>query len=671
MTKVKKGAPKPLGASSQKINNQSGINFALFSAQAKKVELCLFLQGQETRIPMQRSGDIWHLWVANVAPETPYGYRITGTEGALANPQKLMLDPYAKAVVGNVDLSSEEKRQWFLLADSRDNGAIAPKAVVIDEHFNWQGDKKPNVPWQETIIYEMHVKGFTAQRQDIPPNIRGTYAGIGHPNSIAYLKELGITSVELLPVNQHFDEPHLQQKGLQNYWGYSSAAMFAVEGKYSAQPSCSARVKEFKSMVKALHQAGIEVILDVVFNHSFESEKDYPTICQRGIDDRTYYWQDQHGNYINVTGCGNTLNLANEASRQWVLDCLRYWVKDCHIDGFRFDLATVLGRDKPDFNPKAQLFAEIKQDPILSQVKMIAEPWDIGLGGYQVGNFPDNFAEWNDHFRDDISKFWLWKSGELGAFAERFAGSSAIYQKGNKRPHNSINFITAHDGFTLRDLCSYNHKHNLANGEENRDGRSENYSYNHGTEGDKETNAHINYQRFLSSSALLATLLLSNGTPMLVAGDEFGNTQYGNNNAYCQDNEITWLNWQDFNQDLFQVTKNLIALRKQILSLTNDSWWTAENVAWLTINAQPMAIEDWHNREVKAFQIQLDDQWLLLINGKDCEQQFLLSNGQWKVKFISNQQAWRAETQTLTSLGICVLEKKEDSKDYSELDVLN
>ena len=520
-------------------------NFALFSRAADAVELCLFRDGKESRFAMSRTDDIWHVAIEGVELNDEYAFRITGkNDRTLANPQKLMLDPYAKAVSHKPDLSSPESRSIFVLNDERDNAVVAPKGRIIDEHFDWSGDCKPSIPWAQTIVYELNVKGFSQLNSRIPENIRGTYVALAHPENIAYFKSLGITSLELLPVNFFIDEPHLQEKGLRNYWGYNPLAMFALEPSYAADQKQP--LNEFKSMVKALHQAGIEVILDVVFNHTAESEKSFPTFCQRGIDDKTYYWQNEHGDYLNWTGCGNMLNLANDVTRKWVLDCLRYWVTECHVDGFRFDLATVLGRETPDFNPNAQLFAEMGQDDVLQQIKLIAEPWDIGHYGYQVGYFPAYFSQWNDRFRDDMCRFWLWQSGEVGAFAERFAGSSDIFKREGRLPHGSLNFITAHDGFTLRDLVSYNHKHNDANGEENRDGRNENYSYNYGIEGSQldladEWQSAVENNRVLSEKGLLGSLLLANGIPMLLAGDEFGNSQYGNNNAYCQDNEMTWL----------------------------------------------------------------------------------------------------------------------------------
>ena len=649
------GNPIPMGYSQAVKNGVQITNFALFSAAATGVELCLFdEQNQETRLPMVRTENVWHLAVTGVKTGMEYGFRI---HGEFANPNKLMLDPYAKAVNGKPDLSSEESRSWFLLSDNRDNAHLAPRAVVISEDFDWENDFAPNTPWAETIVYELHVKGFSQLNEKIPAALRGTYAGLVHPVNLAYLKELGVTAVELLPVNFHIDEPHLQTRGLQNYWGYNPLAMFAVEPKYAATNNPLA---EFKAMVKAFHKAGIEVILDVVFNHSAESEQTYPTFSQRGIDDQTYYWRNDQGRYINWTGCGNMLNLSSDVGRKWVMDCLRYWVEQCHVDGFRFDLASVLGRDKPDFNTRAQLFADIQNDPSLQNVKLIAEPWDIGHYGYQVGQFPSYFAEWNDRFRDDLCRFWLWKSGEIGAFAERFAGSRDLFKKNDRLPHTTLNFITAHDGFTLKDLVSYNQKHNEANGEENRDGRNENYSYNHGIEGSTESLAEpqksaVENNRTFAQSGLLMSLLLANGTPMLLAGDEFGNTQYGNNNAYCQDNEITWLKWANFNEELFELTKQTIALRKQIGSLNRDQWWSGENVQWLNIAGEPMTVEDWQNRETKALQIVLDNRWLLLINAKAESQAFCLPVGEWTPLNGTHHLTLNTRQTELRTMGFCVL----------------
>ena len=635
-------------------NGVKVTNFALFSAAASGVEVCLFDGDKETRFPMVRTNNVWHLAVAGVEVGTEYGFRINGE---YANPNKLMLDPYAKAVNGKPDLSSEESRSWFLLSDNRDNVHLAPRAVIISEDFDWENETVPNIPWSETIVYELHVKGFSQLNEKIPAELRGTYAGLSHPINLAYLKELGVTAVELLPVNFHINEPHLQARGLQNYWGYNPLAMFAVEPKYAATNNPLA---EFKAMVKAFHKAGIEVILDVVFNHSAESEQTYPTFCQRGIDDQTYYWRNDQGRYINWTGCGNMLNLSSDVGRKWVVECLRYWAEQCHVDGFRFDLASVLGRDTPDFNAQAQLFTDIKNEPSLQNIKLIAEPWDIGHYGYQVGNFPNYFAEWNDRFRDDLCRFWLWKSGEIGAFAERFAGSSDLFKKNDRLPHTTLNFITAHDGFVMQDLVSYNQKHNETNGEENRDGRNENYSYNHGVEGSTESlsepqKSAVENNRTFAQSGLLMSLLLANGTPMLLAGDEFGNTQYGNNNAYCQDNEITWLKWANFNKELFELTKQTIAARKQIGSLNRNQWWSGDNVQWLNIHGNQMTVDDWQNQQTKALQVVLDKHCLLLINAKAEGQVFHLPDGKWKPQIGTDNLTLDAQQAELSSMGFCML----------------
>ena len=648
------GKPAPMGYLIFTENGVKVTNFALFSAAASGVEVCLFDDDKETRFPMVRTNNVWHLAVAGVEIGTEYGFRIYGEH---ANPNKLMLDPYAKAVNGKPDLTTEESRSWFLMNDHRDNAYIAPRAVIISEDFDWENENAPNTPWAETIVYELHVKGFSQLNDKIPAELRGTYAGLSHSINLAYLKELGVTAVELLPVNFHINEPHLQARGLQNYWGYNPLAMFAVEPKYAATNNPLA---EFKAMVKAFHKVGIEVILDVVFNHSAESEQTYPTFCQRGIDDQTYYWRNDQGRYINWTGCGNMLNLSSDVGRKWVVDCLRYWAEQCHVDGFRFDLASVLGRDTPDFNAQAQLFTDIKNEPSLQNIKLIAEPWDIGHYGYQVGNFPSYFAEWNDRFHDDLCRFWLWKSGEIGAFAERFAGSSDLFKKNDRLPHTTLNFITAHDGFVMQDLVSYNQKHNEANGEENRDGRNENYSYNHGVEGSTESlselqKSAVENNRTFAQSGLLMSLLLANGTPMLLAGDEFGNTQYGNNNAYCQDNEITWLKWVNFNKELFELAKQTIAVRKKIGSLNRNQWWSGDNVQWLNIHGNQMTVDDWQNQQTKALQVVLDKHCLLLINAKAEGQVFHLPDGKWKPQIGTHNLTLDAQQAELSSIGFCML----------------
>ena len=659
------GKPSPMGYSQTLETRVKISNFALFSSAADAIELCLFRDGKESRFAMSRTDDIWHVAIEGVELNDEDAFRITGkNDRTLANPQKLMLDPYAKAVTHKPDLSSPEACSIFVLNDERDNAAVAPKGRIVDEHFDWSGDCKPSIPWAQTIVYELNVKGFSQLNSCIPENIRGTYAALAHPENIAYFKSLGITSLELLPVNFFIDEPHLQEKGLRNYWGYNPLAMFALEPSYAADQKQP--LNEFKSMIKTLHQAGIEVILDVVFNHTAESEKSFSTFCQRGIDDETYYWQNEHGDYLNWTGCGNMLNLANDVTRKWVLDCLRYWVTECHVDGFRFDLATVLGRETPDFNPNAKLFVEMEQDDVLQKIKLIAEPWDIGHYGYQVGYFLAYFSQWNDRFRDDMCRFWLWQSGEVGVFAERFAGSSDIFNREDRLPHGSLNFITAHDGFTLRDLVSYNHKHNEANCEENRDGRNENYSYNHGIEGSQldladEWQSAVEKRRVLSEKGLLGSLLLANGVPMLLAGDEFGNSQYGNNNAYCQDNEITWLKWDDFNQTLFDFTKQTIALRKKIKSLQQEAWWSDENVVWLNTGGNPMTLDDWHNRESKALQIMLDGKYLFLINAKTEPQSFYFPSGKWKK--IAETENSVIQQCDVSGIAFEVLEHMDDEND--------
>lgn len=659
MLKNQTGKPYPLGATLVEVNGTKGVNFSIFSASARAIELCLFdNSGREVRFPiLDKTDDIFHIWVPNVPLGTKYGFRIHGDERH--NPEKLMLDPYAKMVVGKPDLTSKENQAWYLLSDKRDNGKIAPKSIIIDGEFDWEQDKPLNIPWTETIIYELHVKGFSKLRADLPEEIRGTYSALAHPSVIAYLKELGITAVELLPINFSISESHLQERGISNYWGYNPMAMFAVEPQYAATED---PVHEFKTMVKTLHQAGIEVILDMVFNHSAESERDFPTFSYRGIDEQTYYWSDAQGNYLNWSGCGNLLHLAHPYMRRWAIDCLRYWVEEYHIDGFRFDLATNLGRETPAYKAHSELFKAMRLISGFKNTKFIAEPWDMGEDGYQMGNFPPFFAEWNDRFRDDINRFWLWQSGELGAFAERFAGSADIFKQEGKYPHNSVNFITAHDGFTLRDLVSYNHKHNNANGEDNRDGRNENYSHNHGIEGstdglDEPQKTAVENARILSSQSLLCSLLLSNGTPMLLAGDEFGNTQFGNNNGYCQDSGLTWLKWSNFNLDLFEIVKKLIIVRKGIQSLVNDKWWTEGNVRWFNEFGSLMNVSDWQERGAKALQVLLDEQWLCVVNAKTELQVFSLPEGDWNMEISMTGCKNQNNQLIVDNLSFCLLRR--------------
>ena len=636
--RVKNGIPQPLGASRQVLDGINGVNFALFSEHASLVELCLFsYNGKEHRFRMIKCGSVWTLWLAGVDCGLKYGFRAHGEDnpqqGIYFNPQKVMLDPYAKAVDSKPLFQTDEQVLLFSLDNELDNGKIAPKAIVLntetDQDFDWQDEHSPHYSWAETIIYELHVKGFSQLNPAVPRNLRGSYAGLAHPASIDYLKKLGVTALELMPVAFHADELHLQRRGLSNYWGYNVLAPFAVDSGYWSGQIGTSPISEFKQMVKALHNAGFEVILDVVFNHTADSDLLQPTLSQRGLDNANYYWLTENGEYHNWSGCGNTLNLSKPSTSQWVLDCLRYWVEEFHIDGFRFDLATILGRE-PDFNRHAEIFQRIAAEPLLKNKKFIAEPWDIGWGGYQLGNFPDHFAEWNDRFRDDIRRFWLHYQGNMGLFAQRFCASATIFQHDQKRPSASINYICSHDGFTLHDLVSYQHKHNWANGEENRDGHNENYNNNFGIEGESEQPDILDKRRSVKQ-ALLATALLAKGTPMLLAGDEFGHTQDGNNNTYCQDNEITWIDWMQQDQQLLTFSRAIIRIRKQITALSDDdSWWDDSRVTWLNQQGQPMSIADWEDSSSVGFQIQIDKKWLLVINRNNNEQEFQLSANEWR-----------------------------------------
>ncbi|MEL2312702.1 glycogen debranching protein GlgX [Escherichia coli] len=627
MTQLAIGKPTPLGAH----YDGQGVNFTLFSAHAERVELCVFdANGQEHRYDLPgHSGDIWHGYLPDARPGLRYGYRVHGpwqpAEGHRFNPAKLLIDPCARQIDG------EFKDNPLLHAghnepDYRDNAAIAPKCVVVIDHYDWEDDAPPRTPWGSTIIYEAHVKGLTYLHPEIPVEIRGTYKALGHPVMINYLKQLGITALELLPVAQFASEPRLQRMGLSNYWGYNPVAMFALHPAYACSPETA--LNEFRDAIKALHKAGIEVILDIVLNHSAELDLDGPLFSLRGIDNRSYYWIREDGDYHNWTGCGNTLNLSHPAVVDYASACLRYWVETCHVDGFRFDLAAVMGRT-PEFRQDAPLFTAIQNCPVLSQVKLIAEPWDIAPGGYQVGNFPPLFAEWNDHFRDAARRFWLHYDLPLGAFAGRFAASSDVFKRNDRLPSAAINLVTAHDGFTLRDCVCFNHKHNEANGEENRDGTNNNYSNNHGKEGLGGTLDLVERRRD-SIHALLTTLLLSQGTPMLLAGDEHGHSQHGNNNAYCQDNQLTWLDWSQASSGLTAFTAALIHLRKRIPALMENRWWEEGdgNVRWLNRYAQPLSTDEWQNG-LKQLQILLSDRFLIAINATLEVTEIVLPAGEW------------------------------------------
>lgn len=572
--------------------NLLGVHFALFSTIADQVEVCLFDEsGQETRhLLTEKRGDIWCGFIQGINVNSHYGYRVYSNQQNILG-QHVLLDPYAKAI--------STLRQ-------------IPLSIVVHDDYDWQNDSSPRIAWGDTIIYEAHVKGLTQLHPQIPASIRGSYAGLSHPIMIDYFSQLGITAIELLPVQQHFDEPRLQKLGLKNYWGYNVVAPFAVEYNYWSGQNHTTPISEFKDMVKALHQAGIEVILDMVFNHTAELDDEGPTFSLKGIDRDNYYWLDNN-KLINWTGCGNSLKFMQPNTIAWVMDCLRYWVTEFHIDGFRFDLGSILGRT-PEFSENAPLLCAILQDPLLKTVKLITEPWDIGEHGYQLGQFPYPFSEWNDHYRDNIRRFWLHHDISLGQFVQQFSGSSDIFHKRGRKPSSSINFITSHDGFTLNDLVSFNSKHNEQNGEDNRDGHDQNWSNNLGYEGNNAPKM-IQHNRLNMQKNLLATLLLSQGTPMLLAGDEWGNSQQGNNNSYCQDNAIGWLNWQDKNDELLNYVTSLITLRKQIAVLIKDDWWRSDiDVRWLNSDGIELSNEEWQEQHNLIIQIELAKCWLIVIN---------------------------------------------------------
>lgn len=660
MVELTPGLAAPLGA----YYDGNGINFTLFSAHATQVELCLFdAQYRETRLPLPaRSGDIWHGYLPGGELGQRYGFRVHGPFephlGLRFNANKLLLDPAARAVEGPV-ADHVHLHGGYDQPDQQDSAPLMPKCVVIDESYDWQDDRPPATPWGKTVIYEAHVRGLTLTHPEIPAVLRGSFAALGHPAMIAYFKRLGITALELLPVQQHTTEPRLQRLGLINYWGYNVLAPFAPDNRYSSLSTGTTPLREFRDAVKALHQAGIEVILDVVFNHSAELDVDGPTLSLRGIDNPSYYWLTPDGGYDNLTGCGNTLRLDQPAGVAWVMDCLRFWVRECHVDGFRFDLGTVLGRT-PAFDRDAPLFQAMLADDTLGRCKLIAEPWDIGPGGYQVGAFPGRFAEWNDHFRDDIRRFWLRGDLSLGQFAQRFAASSEVFNQRGRAPYVSINMLTAHDGFTLQDVVSFKEKHNQPNGEGNRDGSDQNFSCNHGIEGliADET---VLQRRQASQRALLATLLLAQGTPMLLAGDEHGNSQQGNNNAYCQDNATTWLDWANADESLTAYTAALIRLRQQIPALQADRWWQEGDgsVQWLNAQGQPLSAQQWEQGD-RCLQIRLSQRWLMVINATQQTVEMTLPEGDWQVVAPFTQEDSRAVLPAWCQVAhsLCVLVEK-------------
>jgi isoamylase len=617
MTPVKTwlGHPYPLGATW----TGSGVNFALFSERATSVDLCLFDNldsvQENIRIPMtEQTEQVWHVFLPDVRPGQLYGFRVSGPydpeKGLRFNSSKLLLDPYAKAIAGTVNWADEmfgyvvgdEKEDST--RDFRDDAWGMPKSVVIDSAFDWKDDRRPATSLHESVIYEVHVRGFTKLFSKIPENIRGTYAGMGSAPVIDYLKSLGVTAVELLPIHAHIDDKVLLDRGLTNYWGYNSIGFFAPHGQYASNGHVDGAVTEFKEMVRNLHAAGIEVILDVVYNHTGEGNHLGPTLCFRGIDNVASYrlLPDKPRFYMDFTGTGNTIDTLHPRMLQLVLDSLRYWVTEMHVDGFRFDLASALARDHNGVSKLHPFFQAIQQDPVLSQVKLIAEPWDVGDGGYQVGNFPTRWSEWNGKYRDAVRSYWKGDEGRIGEIAYRLTGSPDLYQHDGRSPYASVNFLTSHDGFTLNDLVSYNEKHNEANGENSQDGDNNNYSWNCGAEGPTDDDK-INALRRKQRRNFLLTLFLSQGVPMLCGGDEFGRTQEGNNNAYCQDNEISWFNWQ-FNEDqsrLLEFVKRLVQLRKDHPVFRRPKFFQGrrirgseiKDVMWFNPGGNEMSDEEW------------------------------------------------------------------------------
>jgi isoamylase len=621
--RVQEGRPFPLGSSWDGL----GVNFALFSANATKVELCLFDENGETELERielpEYTDEVWHGYLPDARPGQVYGYRVHGPylpkEGHRFNPNKLLLDPYAKQIVGEVTWDHAlfgytiGHADGDLSYDERDSAPFMSKCRVIDQAFTWGDERRPNVPWERTIFYEAHVRGFTMRHPDVPEETKGTFAGLMHHDVIGYIKRLGITALELLPTHAFVDDDYLVAKGRRNYWGYNPIGFFAPQARYLSRPD----VNEFKEMVAQYHRAGIEIILDVVYNHTAEGNELGPTLSFKGIDNASYYrLAPDRRYYINDTGTGNTVNLSNQRVLQMVADSLRYWAQEMRVDGFRFDLATILAREPHGFDEGGGFLDACRQDPVLSQVKLIAEPWDCGPGGYQVGRFSPGWAEWNDRYRDTVRAFWKGDDGKLAEFATRISASPDLFNKRGRKPWASVNFITAHDGFTLNDLVSYNEKHNDANGEGNRDGHSHNISWNHGVEGPTD-DPQIRALRLRQMRNLLATVLLSRGTPMLLAGDEFGRTQNGNNNAYAQDNEISWLDWEGIDSDgwdLRAFTQMLIEIRQRQPLFHRGRFLTGafneeleiKDVTWFDPAATEMDEGQWHDGHARCVQMLLD-----------------------------------------------------------------
>jgi len=625
--RVRPGTPYPLGATW----DGAGVNFALFSEHATGVELCLFSSihdhTESARVPLTEQTDmVWHAYLPGVRPGQPYGYRVHGPyapdRGHRFNPAKVLTDPYAKAVARSVRWDDAMfgyrlgDPEADLSRDDRDNAAFAPLAAVIDPAFDWQGDRPPKTPWHQTIIYEAHVKGLTRLHPGVPPALRGTYLGLAEPAVLEHLKALGVTAIELMPVHHHADDRNLLDRGLTDYWGYNTLCFFAPDLRYSSRPSAELSILEFKTMVRALHAAGIEVILDVVYNHTAEGNHLGPTLSMRGIDNSVFYRLplETPRYYLDFTGCGNTLNVRHPRVLQLIMDSLRYWALEMHVDGFRFDLASALARAHHEVDTLASFLNVIHQDPVISQLKLIAEPWDLGEGGYQVGNFPVLWAEWNGRYRDAVRRFWRGDGGAVSELATRLAGSEDLYGHNGRRPHASINFVTCHDGFTLEDLVTYERKRNEANGEDSRDGDDHNLSWNCGVEG-PTSDALVRARRARQKRNLMATLLLSQGVPMISGGDEIGRTQSGNNNAYCQDNEISWTDWdlREEQHALLGFTRRLARLMHEHPVLRRRRFFHGRalrgsgvrDIMWLAASGQEMTDEEWDAGQVRCLGVRL------------------------------------------------------------------
>ncbi len=673
------GRPGPLGAH---IDAQ-GVNFAVFSAHASAMLLCLFDERGEQEIArhamLPSAGDIWHGHVQGIGPGQVYGFRADGpwnpAQGMRFNAAKLLLDPYAKDIVGSFEWRDEHfaaERNKPLQIDARDNAAYALKARVIEALAATERAAAPNTPLSQTVLYECHVKGFSMRNPAVPEALRGSFAGLAHPASVAYLKALGVTALSLLPVHYSLSEERLAKLKLRNYWGYNTIGFFCPDPRLASGADGQSAREEFRAMVNTLHEAGIEVILDVVYNHSAESDALGPSISFRGLDNPSYYWLSPHdgATYMNFSGCGNTIKVHEPRVLQLVMDSLRYWVLDMHVDGFRFDLASVLGRSEAGFSRQAAFFSAIAQDPVLSRVKLIAEPWDLGADGYQLSGFPRGWLEWNDQFRDGLRRFWVASAARpqepaaitLGELAMRLCGSSDLYQSQRRAPHSSVNYVAAHDGFTLNDLLSFNERYNLANGEKNQDGHGHNINFNCGAEGPSRDPVVLQLRGRLKR-ALLASALLAQGTPMLCAGDEFGRSQNGNNNAYCQDNRDSWLDWDSLDHDLLQFTRHVLQLRRRLLPFA-DRWYQGladgENPAdlsWFQADGQAMSMQRWQDPEARDLACLInqagntEQALFILFNAGASEQLFQLPPGHWEALLDTADSRGQSHWKSAVSMG--------------------